>query len=155
MSRPGTGCNSAPRAAPGGALASLGAWLVGPSRYALWVRSTCGKRGRWVALQAHGLTSGSGYTVTGPDRSRRAGAWILGHLNGLRIFGLAIAGLFLVFSGNLTGWSLLAVIVLAVYLGLVQLVTAWPVESRRNSRARPLPEKYDVPSAALQVRNGE
>ena len=44
-----------------------------------------------------------------------AGAWILRHLNGLRIFGLAIAALFLVFSGNLTGWSLLfIVIVLAV-----------------------------------------
>ena len=34
--------------------------------------------------------------------------------------------LFLVFGGNLTGWSLLViVIVLAVYLGLLQLVAAW------------------------------
>jgi hypothetical protein len=31
-----------------------------------------------------------------------------------------------VFGGNLTGWSLLIiVIVLAVYLGLLQLVAAW------------------------------
>ena len=37
-----------------------------------------------------------------------------------------MAGLFLVFGGNLTGWSLLViVIVLAVYLGLLQLVAAW------------------------------
>ena len=108
------------------ALASLGAWLAGPSRYAVWVRSTSGNGGRWVALQVRGLTSGTGDTVAGSDRSRLTGTWILGHLNGLRIFGLAIAGLFLVFDGNLTGWSLLfIVIVLAVYLGSVQLVAAW------------------------------
>ena len=39
---------------------------------------------------------------------------------------MIVAGLFLVFGGNLTGWSLLViVIVLAVYLGLLQLVAAW------------------------------
>ena len=39
---------------------------------------------------------------------------------------MVVAGLFLVFGGNLTGWSLLViVIVLAVYLGLLQLVAAW------------------------------
>ena len=40
--------------------------------------------------------------------------------------GSIVAGLFLVFGGNLTGWSLLVIlIVLAVYLGLLQLVAAW------------------------------
>ncbi len=39
---------------------------------------------------------------------------------------MVVAALFLVFGGNLTGWSLLIiVIVLAVYLGLLQLVAAW------------------------------
>ena len=39
---------------------------------------------------------------------------------------MIVAGLILVFGGNLTGWSLLViVIVLAVYLGLLQLVAAW------------------------------
>ena len=48
------------------------------------------------------------------------------HLHGLRIVGVVVAGLFLVFGGNLTGWSLLIiVIVLAAYLGLLQLVAAW------------------------------
>ena len=33
---------------------------------------------------------------------------------------------FIVFGGNLTGWSLLVIlIVLAVYLGLLQLVAVW------------------------------
>ena len=40
--------------------------------------------------------------------------------------GVVVAALFLVFGGNLTGWSLLIIlIVLAVYLGLLQLVAAW------------------------------
>ena len=108
------------------ALVSLGAWLAGPSRYAVWVRSTCAKGGHWVALQAHALTSGAGQDAAGSDHADRSGGWILEHLNGLRLFGVAVAALFLVFGGDLTGWSLLViVIVLAVYLGLLQLVAAW------------------------------
>jgi hypothetical protein len=79
-----------------------------------------------VATQAHELSSGAGRAAAGSDRTRRTGGWILEHLNGLRILGVVVAALFLVFGGNLTGWSLLIiVIVLAVYLGLLQLVAAW------------------------------
>lgn len=107
-------------------LVALGSWLAGPARYAVWIRSTCAKGGRWVAAQAHELTSGAGRAAAGSDRTRRTGGWILEHLNGLRILGVVVAALFLVFGGNLTGWSLLIiVIVLAVYLGLLQLVAAW------------------------------
>ena len=107
-------------------LVALGAWLAGPSRFAVWIRSTCAKGGRWVATQAHELTAGAGQAAAGSERARRSGGWILEHLNGLRIFGVVVAGLFLVFGGNLTGWSLLViVIVLAVYLGLLQLVASW------------------------------
>ena len=61
-----------------------------------------------------------------PSGCGARGGWILEHLNGLRIVGVVVAALFLVFGGNLTGWSLLViVIVLAVYLGLLQLVAAW------------------------------
>ena len=75
---------------------------------------------------------------------RRTGGWIVEHLNGLRILGVVVAGLFLVFGGNLTGWGLLViVIVLAVYLGLLQLVGAWarrvgrrPAPGRRSRRDR-------------------
>ena len=107
-------------------LVILGAWLAGPARYAVWIRSTCAKGGRWVAAQAHALTAGAGKAAAGSERARRTGGWITEHLNGLRIVGVIIAALFLVFGGNLTGWSLLIiVIVLAVYLGLLQLVAAW------------------------------
>ena len=108
-------------------LVVLGAWLAGPARYAVWIRRTVATGGRWVATQARALSSGAGRA--GPPESgrvRRTAGWILEHLNGLRILGVIVAGLFLVFGGNLTGWSLLViVIVLAVYLGLLQLVAAW------------------------------
>ena len=108
------------------ALVALGAWLAGPARYAVWIRSTVAKGGRWVAAQAHELTAGAGRAAAGSERARRTGGWITEHLNGLRIVGVIVAALFLVFGGNLTGWSLLIiVIVLAVYLGLLQLVAAW------------------------------
>ena len=107
-------------------LFALGAWLAGPARYAVWIRSTCAKGARWVATQAHEVTAGAGRAAAGSERARRSGGWILEHLKGLRILGVAVAALFLVFGGNLTGWSLLIiVIVLAAYLGLLQLVAAW------------------------------
>ncbi len=107
-------------------LFALGAWLAGPARYAVWIRSTVAKGGVWVAAQAHGLTAGAGRAAAGSDRARRSGGWILEHLNGLRIVGVVVAGLFLVLGGNLTGWSLLIILlVLAVYLGLLQLVAVW------------------------------
>ena len=107
-------------------LVALGAWLAGPARYAVWIRSTCAKGGRWVGAQAHALSAGTGQAAAGSERVRRTGGWILEHLNGLRIVGVIVAALFLVFGGNLTGWGLLViVIVLAVYLGLLQLVAAW------------------------------
>ena len=107
-------------------LVALGAWVAGPARYAVWIRSTFAKGGRWVGAQAHALSSGAGRAAAGSDRVRRSGGWIVEHLNGLRIVGVVVAALFLVFGGNLTGWSLLViVIVLAVYLGLLQLVAVW------------------------------
>jgi hypothetical protein len=107
-------------------LVALCAWLAGPARYAVWIRSTVAKGSRWVAAQARALTSGAGRAAAGSDRAHRSGGWITEHLSGLRIVGVIVAALFLVFGGNLTGWSLLIiVIVLAVYLGLLQLVAAW------------------------------
>jgi hypothetical protein len=107
-------------------LVAFGAWLAGPARYAVWVRTTVAQGGRWVGAQAHELSGGAGRAAAKSDRVRKTGGWITEHLNGLRIVGVAVAALFLVFGGNLTGWSLLViVVVLAVYLGLLQLVAAW------------------------------
>jgi hypothetical protein len=104
-------------------LFALGTWLAGPARYAVRIRSTLGQGGRWVANQGHELTTGAGRAAAGSDRVRRSGGWMLEHLNGLRIVGVVVAGLLLVFGGNVTRWSLLIIVlVLAVYLRLLRLV---------------------------------
>ena len=105
---------------------ALIAWVFGPARYAVWIRRHVAAGARWVAEQARSLSGGAGRAAAESERARHAGAWILEHLAALRIVGVIVAGLFLVFNGNLTGWSLLVIlIVLAVYLGLLQLVAAW------------------------------
>ncbi len=107
-------------------LVAFGAWVAGPARYAVWIRGTCAKGGRWVAAQSRALSSGAGRAAAESSRVRRSGGWIVEHLSGLRIVGVVVAGLILVFGGNLTGWSLLVIVmVLAVYLGLLQLVAVW------------------------------
>ena len=121
-------------------LVAFGGWVAGPARYAVWIRKTTVGGARWVGAQAKGLSSGAGRTgraVAESSRVRRSAGWILEHLNGLRIVGVIVAGLFLVFGGNLTGWSLLIiVIVLAVYVGLLQLVAAW---AKKASETGPRP----------------
>ena len=117
-------------------LVAFGAWVAGPARYAVWIRRTTASGARWLAAQAHELSSGAGRAASESSRVRRSAGWILEHVNGLRIVGVIVAGLFLVFGGNLTGWSLLVIlIVLAVYLGLLQLVCAW---ARKASEAGPV-----------------
>ncbi len=114
-------------------LVGLAAWVAGPGRYAVWIRSTCAKGARWVWAQGKGVTSGAGRAAAGSEGARRTGGWIEEHLSGLRVVGVVVAACFIVFGGNLTGWSLLVIlIVLAVYLGLLQLVAVW---ARRVSEA--------------------
>jgi hypothetical protein len=44
----------------------------------------------------------------------------------LRLLGALVAGLFIVFNGSLTFWGALAtLLILAAYLGLLQLVVIW------------------------------
>jgi len=107
-------------------LVAFGAWVFGPARYAVSIRAACAKGGRWVAAQWRTLTGAAGAAAAESDRARRSGGWILEHLNLLRVAGIMVAALVLLFAGNLTGWGLLIiVIVLAVYLALLQLVAVW------------------------------
>jgi len=107
-------------------LVAFAGWVAGPARYAVWIRKTIAGGAAWVAAQYRALSSGAGRAAEESSRVRRTGGWILEHLAGLRIAGVVVAGLILVFSGNLTGWTLLVIVlVLAVYLGLLQLVAAW------------------------------
>jgi hypothetical protein len=102
------------------------AWVFGPASYAVWIRRTVASGAHWVAEEARSISGGAGRAAAESERARGVGEWIVEHLTGLRIVGVIVAGLFLVFNGNLTGWTLLVIlIVLAVYLGLLQLVAAW------------------------------
>jgi hypothetical protein len=107
-------------------LVALGAWLAGPARYAVWIRTKAAAGGRWLVAQWHALTSAAGRGMSGSQAARKSGAWIAEHIKGLRILGVVVGGLVLLLGGDVTGWDLvILVIVLAVYLGLLQLVVHW------------------------------
>ncbi len=102
------------------------AWVFGPARWAVGIRTHVTRAARWLGVQGKALSAGAGRTAAGSGGARRVGRFIEEHLNGLRILGVAVAAIVLLFSGNLTGWSLLIIlIVLIVYLGLLQLVATW------------------------------
>ena len=103
--------------------------VFGPARYAIWIRCHVAVAAHWVADQVRMLSGNAGQAAAESERARRVGGWIVEHLTGLRIVRVIGAGLFLVFLGSLTGWTLLVIlIVLAVYLALLQLVAAWGPE---------------------------
>jgi hypothetical protein len=105
---------------------ALGAWVFGPARYAVWIRTKVAAAGRWMVHQVRALTSGAGQGLAGSSAARRTGGWIAEHVKGLRVLGVAIAGLVVLLGGDLSGWDLLIlVIVVVVYLGLLQLVLHW------------------------------
>jgi hypothetical protein len=107
-------------------LVAFGAWLAGPARYAVWIRTKAAAGGRWLYGQARALTSTAGRGLAGSSGAQRAGGWIAEHVKGLRILGVVIGGLLLLLGGNVTGWDLvILVIVLAAYLGLLQVVVYW------------------------------
>lgn len=102
------------------------AWVFGPARWAVGIRTHVTRAARWLGVQGKALGAGAGRAATGSDGARRVGGFIEEHLNGLRIVGVAVAAIVLLFSGNLASWSLLIIlIVLLVYLGLLQLVAVW------------------------------
>jgi hypothetical protein len=107
-------------------LVALAAWVAGPARYAVWIRTKAAAGGRWVAGQARALTSGAEDGLAGSSGARKTGAWIAEHAKGLRVLGVAIAGLIVLLGGNVSGWDLvILLIVVVVYLGLLQLVVHW------------------------------
>jgi hypothetical protein len=107
-------------------IVALLAWVFGPARWAVGIRTHVTRAARWLGVQGKALGAGADRAAAGSGGARRVGSFIEEHLNGLRILGVALAAIVLLFSGNLTGWSLLIIlIVLLVYLGLLQLVATW------------------------------
>jgi hypothetical protein len=107
-------------------LVAFGAWVAGPARYAVWIRTKVAAGGRWVWAQVRALTSGAGRGLSNSSGARKTGAWIGEHVKGLRILGVVIGGFVLLLGGDVSGWDLvILVIVLAVYIGLLQAVVYW------------------------------
>lgn len=107
-------------------LVAFGAWVAGPARYAVWIRTKSMAASRWLLAQVRGLTSAAGRGVSGSQGARKTGAWIAEHVKGLRILGVVVGGLVLLLGGNVSGLDLvILVIVLAVYLGLLQVIVYW------------------------------
>lgn len=105
---------------------AFGAWVAGPARYAAWIRTKSVASGRWVAAQAGALKSASGLRLASSSGAKKTGGWVSEHGNGLRILGVVVGGLVLLLGGDLSGWDLvILVIVLAAYLGLLQVVAHW------------------------------
>ncbi len=110
-------------------------WVLGPARYAISTRSHVVAAARWVGRRSAALMSparrsqvSAGTSVTLP--------WMLDHRTGLRLAGVVVAGLVVVFGGNLSAGALLAtLVVLAVYLGIVQLLLMWAATSSGGSAA--------------------
>ena len=130
-------------------LVAFGAWVAGPARYAVWIRRTVASGARWVADPGPwALVRAPAAPPPGRAGSAAPPAGSSSTSTGCASLGVIVAALFLVFGGNLTGWSLLViVIVLAVYLGLLQLVAAWArkvsgsgpagADRRRDRQRRP------------------
>jgi hypothetical protein len=100
-------------------------WFVGPGRYAVALRRHIARAWHWLALQVKRVTSKENVTAADAGTVRAAG-WVRERQSGLRLLGVVVAGLFLVFSGsiNFAGF-LITVLVLAAYFGLLQLVVLW------------------------------
>jgi hypothetical protein len=100
-------------------------WFVGPARYAVALRHQIARAWGWLVRNVKHVTDKEhrGAVSAGSLRTAR---WIREHRSGLRLLGALVAGIFLVFSGNLSfGGLLVAVLILAAYIGLLQLVVLW------------------------------
>ncbi len=121
-------------------LVALGAWVAGPAGYAVWIRTKAVAGGRWVVRQVRAITSGAAQGLAASSATQRTGGWIAEHIKGLRVLGVAIAGLIVLLGGDLSGWDLLIlVIVVAVYLVLLQLVAHWARLVAGSPTRRPAP----------------
>jgi hypothetical protein len=100
-------------------------WLIGPARWAVAIRRGVARAFRWVGRRIAEFNQ--------PERRQQISAstasgarWVTEHCKGLRIVGVVVAGVVLIFGGNLSPGGLLwTAIGLLIYLGLLQLVVAW------------------------------
>jgi hypothetical protein len=100
-------------------------WFVGPARYAVALRHQIARAWGWLVRNVK-LATDKEHREAVSAGSVRTARWIREHQSGLRLLGALVAGLFLILSGNLSFWgALVALLILAAYFGLLQLVVLW------------------------------
>jgi|GEM_PF-465101 len=109
-------------------------WLIGPARWPRWLRAQAARGIRWVGRRAAELGNESNRRRATAG-ARRGAAWALEHASGLRLLGVVVAGIVVIFGGNLSvGGVWWTIIGLAIYLVVLELVFAW---ARRTAAAPP------------------
>ncbi|HMD45655.1 MAG TPA: hypothetical protein VKG43_05825 [Acidimicrobiales bacterium] len=102
-------------------------WFIGPSRPAVWLRHQIAQGARW--LWRHAGTAAS---------------WCDGHQAAVRLTGIVIAALWIIFSGSLSdGTAWLILLLLVAYLLLAQLVFFWGHRRAAAGRAPGAPGPDD------------
>ena len=109
-------------------MVAIGAFITGPSRAAIQIRS--------------GLKSGVGYIRNfGESRgvsAGPAGEWTYQHRRGLRIGAVALIALIFVFWGHPTGLVvILLVVILLLLLGIIELIGRPPAPSEPSEPSNP------------------
>ena len=128
-------------------LVAFGAWVAGPASYAVWIRTKAVAGWRWLVVQGRALRTAAGRGISGSPGARKTGAWISEHVKGLRILGVVIGAIVLLLGDNVTGWDLvLLLVVLAIYLGLLQLVVYWARRISRDASAPTAPVGVGPPA---------
>ncbi|GAA2706431.1 hypothetical protein [Actinoplanes palleronii] len=106
-----------------GALLALLAYLVGPGRFPVWLRSQLARGGR---ATARGVRTGSGALAT------HAPGWIAAHLDPLRITGVVVAA---VLALVLSSWT--ALLVIAILLIVYEITVTLIAHRHPDSRSEP------------------
>lgn len=109
-------------------------WLAGPARWPRWLRAQAVRGIRWTGRQAAELGNAENRRRASAG-TRRAAGWATEHAPGLRLLGVVVAGIVLIFGGNLSvGGVWWTVVGLAIYLVVLELVFLW---ARRTAGAGP------------------
>jgi hypothetical protein len=116
-------------------LLALLMWFIGPSSWARGLRGGIAAAARWVKRQFQAVNTPENRNKVSRG-ARNAATWCLDHASGLRIAGAVVAGIVILFGGNLSPSGVLwTAVVLAIYLLLLQLVLMWARKTRSVAEA--------------------
>lgn len=119
-------------------LIALLMWLVGPGRAPVWLRRTVWRAMCWIGREVAALFNSErrGHVTA---RGRSVAVWCLRYRSQLRLVGVGVAAVVILFGAALavsSVWTTL--LLLVVYLVLLELVFAWARRIRSSPAAGPV-----------------